>query len=176
MIRLGIAIQETWSFFNEIYANLIRHYKTTLFRHEPWQLPIYQTQINRYLLQNRMRKFMRSNDVVFFEWASELLTIATHLPKDCGIVTRLHRYELYEWVDRINWDLVDRVVLVSHAKQREFVAKFPNQSSKVVVLPPSIPLGKFSPGPKPFTGDIGVRSSDPFGSRSAWRFSSCCSA
>jgi glycosyltransferase involved in cell wall biosynthesis len=94
--------------------------------------------------------------VVFFEWASELLVAATQLPKVCGIVTRLHRYEMYEWADRVNWEAVDRIILVSQAKEREFVARFPDQAVKIVVCGVSTSLEKFVPRPKTFSGDIGT--------------------
>jgi hypothetical protein len=70
---------------------------------------------------------MKKKDVVFFEFASDLLAMtAYHLPKTCPIVTRLHRYEMYKWVDLINWEAVDKIILVSHAKKKEFVNRFPN--------------------------------------------------
>ena len=104
MLRVGIAIQETWSFFHEIYDDLTANYKTTLFKRRSWKLPVFHARINQYLLQHDIRALMKANDVVFFEWASELLAVATHQKKVCGIVTRLHRYEMYEWANRINWE------------------------------------------------------------------------
>jgi glycosyltransferase involved in cell wall biosynthesis len=155
-MRLGIAIQETWSFFNEIYSDLTKHYQTSLFKRRSWQLPVFHSRINRYLFYHDFQAFMRANDVVFFEWASELLAIATRLPKVCGIVTRLHRYEMYEWSNRVNWEAVDRIILVSQAKKREFIARFPDQADKIVVSAPSTSLEKFVPKPKTFSGDIGI--------------------
>jgi glycosyltransferase involved in cell wall biosynthesis len=156
MIRLGIAIQETWDFFDEIYSDLKTHYPTMLFERRSWQLPIFHTRINRYIFSHDMRTFLRANDVVFFEWASELLAAATRMPKTCRIVTRLHRYELYEWAEKVNWCAVDKIILVSKAKQREFAVRFPDQASKIVVSFPSISLNKFTLRPKTFSGDIGT--------------------
>ncbi|MBK8047632.1 MAG: glycosyltransferase family 4 protein [Anaerolineales bacterium] len=114
------------------------------------------SRINRELFRRDMQAFLRSNDVVFFEFASELLVAASHLPKTCGIVTRLHRYEMYQWVDRVNWDVVDRVILVSKAKQREFITRFPNHAEKTFVTSPSTSLERFQFCDKPFAGDIGI--------------------
>jgi hypothetical protein len=97
-----------------------------------------------------MQAFRRANDVVFFEWASELLATATHLLKTCGIVTRPHCYEMYQWVDCINWESVDKIILVSRSKQQEVIAKFPDQASKTVAASPSTSLEKFKPEPKTF--------------------------
>ena len=99
---------------------------------------------------------MKRNDVVFFEWASELLVAASHLPKVSGIVTRLHRYEMYQWVNRVNWDAVDKIILVSHAKRKEFIERFPTQAEKIVVSGPSTSLERFTPQSKTFNGDIGI--------------------
>lgn len=155
-MKLGIANQETWGFFNEIYADLSNRYQTSIFERRNFSLPIFNARINRYLFHKDMQNFMKQNDVAFFEWASELLMTATHLPKTCGIVTRLHRQEMYRWADKINWDPVDKVILVSKAKQREFISMFPQQASKTMVASPSTPLDKFKPKAKTFSGDIGI--------------------
>lgn len=155
-MRLGIAIEDTWDFFHEIYADLSAHHDVTLFQRRNFDLPIFNARINRFLFWRDLRAFLRANDVVFFEWASELLAAATQLPKVCGIVTRLHRYEMYKWADKINWDAVDQIILVSEAKRREFVARFPEQAAKAVVIPEAISVEKFEPRPKPFNGDIGI--------------------
>lgn len=155
-MRLGIAIQETWGFFNEIYKDFQNRYDVQTFSRRFWRLPIFYSRINDSLYLYDLKKFMASHDVVFFEWASELLVIASRLPKVCGIVTRLHRYEMYQWADKVNWDVVDKVIVVSNAKKVEFIAKFPSQAGKVVVSGPSTSLNKFMPQPKPFNGDIGI--------------------
>ena len=69
-MRLGIATEETWNFFNEIYAGLQQRYTTTVFQRRQWRLPFLHERINVSLLQYDLRKFLQNNDVVFFEWAS----------------------------------------------------------------------------------------------------------
>lgn len=155
-MRLGIAIEDTWDFFHEIYADLSAHHTVTLFQRRDFTLPLFNTRINRFLFWRDLRSFLQANDVVFFEWASELLAAATQLPKVCGIVTRLHRYEMYKWADKVNWDAVDRIILVSEAKRREFVARFPEQAAKIVVIPEAISVETFEPQPRPFNGDVGI--------------------
>lgn len=155
-MKLGIAIEGPWGFLNEVYAHLAEHHLISLFKRRGLELPVFNARISRYLLRHDMQAFMRANDVVFFEWATGLLATASHLPKACGIVTRLHRYEIYQWADEINWDTVDKVILVSKAKQREFTSRFPKQAPKVVVIPEAIALDRFQPRPKQFNGDIGI--------------------
>jgi glycosyltransferase involved in cell wall biosynthesis len=157
MTRLGVAIhQDTWNFFNEIYADMQQRYKVSTFKQRNWKSPIFYERINRYLFRYDLTKFLKENDIVFFEWASELLVAATHLPKVCGIVARVHRYEMYRWVDKINWDHVDKIIVVSEAKQKEFIDKFPDQARKLVVIYEATSLEKFFLGPKTFNGDIGI--------------------
>lgn len=155
-MRIGVAIEETWDFFNEIYADLCKCHQTRLFERSDFRSPLFQERVNRRLHNHTLAKFMRNCDVVFFEWASHLLAAATHLPKTCGIVTRLHRYEMYRWVDSVNWDAVDRIILVSEAKRREFLDRFPEYSDRIEVIPEAVSLGKYRPTQKYYGGDIGT--------------------
>ena len=155
-MKIGIAIEETWDFLHEIYADLSAHHQTTLFERREVQLPVLTGSVNARLFRRDMRQFLQANDAVFFEWASGLLAAATRLPKTCGIVTRLHRYEMYRWADKINWDAVDTVILVSQAKYREFAARFPDHIAKAVVIPEAVSPQRFRFTPKKFSGDIGI--------------------
>lgn len=155
-MKLGVVIQESWAFFQEVYQELSSSHPTRLLTLPEANMPLFKERVNRWLRARALRDFLKSNHVVFFEWASELLAAASAEPKRCGIVTRLHRYELYRWADRINWGIVDRVILVSEAKRKEFVGRFPGQASKVVVIPEAISLEKFHPEARVFRGDLGV--------------------
>jgi glycosyltransferase involved in cell wall biosynthesis len=156
-MRLGVAIEETWDFFHEVYGDLSAHHQTTLYeRPRPAGVPLLNGRVTAYRFRRGLRSFLQAQDVVFFEWASELLAAASQLPKTCGIVTRLHRYEMYQWAPRINWDAVDRVILVSQAKLREFRAAFPAQVQKAVVIPEAVSVNRFRPATKTFNGDIGI--------------------
>jgi len=156
-MRLGIVNQETWDFLHELHAHLAAVHGTSVFEPPaPPRAPFMRERIARYQMDRALRAFLRQNDVVFFEWASGLLAQATRLPKTCAIVTRLHRYELYAWADRINWDVVDHVILVSEAKRRAFVARFPAHAGKTHVVPVGIPLARFPMVDRAFLGAIGT--------------------
>ncbi|MBE0411240.1 MAG: glycosyltransferase, partial [Anaerolineales bacterium] len=155
-MKIGIAIEETWAFFRDIYGHLQEHHEVAFFKRRHAGLPFFQERANSYLFHQDLQRLLRENDVVFFEWASELLAAATQLPKTCGIVTRLHRYEMYRWADKINWDNVDRIILVTEAKRQEFASKYPQHASKLVVIPEAVALNRFQPFEKPFNGDIGT--------------------
>lgn len=156
MSRLGIVNVETWDFMRDLHPYLAARHETSVFAPATVRTPLFRERIARYRLDRDLRAFLRQHDVVFFEWASELLAHATRLPKTCAIVTRLHRYELYAWADRINWDAVDHVILVSEAKRREFIARFPSQSGKTHVVPVGIPLKRFEFAERVFSGSIGT--------------------
>lgn len=155
-MRIGVAIEETWDFFNEIYEEIGEHHEIRLFQRREVGTPFFYERINRNLFRHDLQSLMQWSDVMFFEWASHLLAAATNMPKTCGIVTRLHRYEMYQWVDKINWDVVDKIILVSEAKRREFIDRFPDQALKTVVIAVGISLEKFSPSCRPYGGDIGI--------------------
>ena len=156
-MRIGIAIEETWDFLHEIADDLSANHQTSLFKRRTVNLPIFHTRVNRWLYHRDLHKFMKSCDVAFFEWSSHLLETATAvLPKECGIVTRLHRYEMYQWVDRINWDAVDKIILVSQSKKQEFLFRCPDQAAKIVVINEAVDPSKYQFKSKKFSGDIGI--------------------
>jgi glycosyltransferase involved in cell wall biosynthesis len=155
-MRIAIANEETWGFLPEIYADLKAHHHVTRFERRKVNLPFFYDRINRFLFQRDLTGLMKNNDIVFFEWASHLLAAATNMPKQSAIVTRLHRYEMYEWVDRINWDHVDKIILVSQAKKQEFADRFPAHAHKAVVITEAVDPDKYRFAPKPFNGDIGI--------------------
>lgn len=155
-MKLGVAIEDTWDFFHEIYAEFQAHHDVTLFTRRSTTLPIMNARLNQTLFKRDLQAFLRANDVVFFEWSSGLLAAAARLPKSGGIVTRMHRFEMYQWADRINWDNVDRLIVVSQAKQDEFVARFPRHAHIVEVITEGINLDKFPFRPKPFRGNLGI--------------------
>jgi len=155
-IRLGVANPETWDFFRELYDYFRAQYRTSLFEARKSRMPFFRSRFEKRLLERDVGRLLKENDVVFFEWASNLLALATALPKSAAIVTRLHRWELYKWAHLIRWDAVDRVILVSEAKRREFLQRFPGQNDKVHVIPESINLGRFPFAEREYTGAIGI--------------------
>lgn len=158
-MRLGIVVGEgeTWRFFQHTYQDLLDHYEVDVLQVRRLKLPILQSRVNSQLLRHHLLAFMQSHDLVFFEWASSLLAYASQLPKRCRIVVRLHRYEMFEWVSRIKWSAVDRVIVVSEAMRQKFVARFPEHGSKTIVIPEGISIEKFRTNPlKECSGDIGT--------------------
>jgi glycosyltransferase involved in cell wall biosynthesis len=155
-MKIGVAVGDTWDFFHEIYDELCAHHEITLFKRRLIRSPFLYERLNNYAFNRDLKTLLSQNEVVFFEWAGELLARASHLPKTCGIVTRLHRYEMYQWADQVNWVNVDKVILVSEAKRDEFIQRFPAHKEKAVAIIGAISLEKFSFQPGPYRGNIGI--------------------
>lgn len=157
-MRVGVVNLETWAFFKEIHAELENRHTVEIFQPEKKHYPILSERINRLRYRQYCDRFFSTNRVVFFEWAAEVLASASHGPKTCGVVTRMHRYEMYQYAEQINWDWVDRVILVSYAKQQEFVERFPDYADRSVMIPEGVQLDRFVSRPHNFTGQIGTMS------------------
>ncbi len=155
-IRLGVVNPETWDFFHDLYRLFVATYRTSLFEARRVALPIFRDRVNNALRRRDLARFLSRNDVVFFEWASNLLAEASALPRSAAVVTRLHRWEMYHWAHRIDWDAVDGIVLVSEAKRAEFSARFPQQRHKLHVIPEFIDCSRFPFRKKRFSGSVGI--------------------
>ncbi|MEZ5317456.1 MAG: glycosyltransferase family 4 protein [Vicinamibacterales bacterium] len=157
-LRIGIVNPEAWTFLHGLHDWLAARHQVAVFQPRGSRAAFFRERILRQRLRRDLRAFLRAHDVVFFEWASDLLALASSLPEAgrCAIVTRLHRYELYTWADRIHWDAVDRVIVVSQAKARAFAARFPDHAAKTTVVPVGTPLDRFVFRPRPFAGVIGT--------------------
>lgn len=146
MTKLGIFVGEkNWTFFHELYAYLAEHYKADLFKERSIHVPLFERNINGRLFQNDVQGILKRNDVCFFEWASDLLVHASHMPKLSPIIVRLHSFELYTWAPKVAWKNVDKVILVSHAMEKKFLENFPDCKGKTLVIQNGIALDRYYP-------------------------------
>ncbi len=155
-MRIGIVNHETWAFFQDIYDDLMNHHTVHLFDPPKPNFPIFRERLQRKYFEDYFRNFLSDHEVVFFEWASELLVKATQIPKMTKIVTRLHRYELYHWANQVDWSKVDQIILVSEAKRREFNSRFAGFDEKIRVIPEAVNPNKFLYEPNKFNKNIGI--------------------
>lgn len=66
------------------------------------------------LTVDELSQHLQWSDVSWFEWGNGPVIPATHLPKSCKIVVRIHRYEVFsDEPKRINWSNVDELIFVS---------------------------------------------------------------
>lgn len=161
MAKLGILVgEERWSFFREIHDELAQHHATTIFQRKLYKVPLFHNKINATVYFRGLRRMLQQNDLCFFEWASDLLMHASKFPKTCKIVTRLHSFELFEWAASIDWDKVDKVILVSEAMRQHFSAYYPQHAHKAVVVFNGRPLDAFRPVSRgPFQFNLGMTCS-----------------
>jgi glycosyltransferase involved in cell wall biosynthesis len=139
-VSLGIVVgDETWHFFKEIYDYLCRRYRVSVFR------PIGGVGPQNASLIHDLREFLQQHQVAFFEWSSQLLALATQLQTDCRIVTRLHRYELFSWADKVDWTRVEATIFVSSAMLKKFKAVSRELPARTVVIPPGVSTRRFHP-------------------------------
>lgn len=158
MARLGILVgEERWSFFHEIYQELGQHHTTTVFKRKFYNVPLLYNKVNATTYFRGLRQMLQQNDLCFFEWASDLLMHSCAMPKMCKVVTRLHSFELFEWAPKVEWNVVDKVILVSEAMRQHFVAKYPQHAHKAVVIFNGRPLDAFRPVARgPFQFNLGM--------------------
>lgn len=144
-MRVGVVIGDSDVFFRDLRQSLSESFAVEVFAPRHIELPLLEGRVNRAVLQLRLSRFMSAADVVFFEWAGELLAFASQLPNRCPVVTRLHSYELYDWAGRVDWAFVDRVILVSEAMRRRFVDSYPERMNQTVVVNYGKDLSRFQP-------------------------------
>lgn len=157
-MKVGVANKETWIFLEDIYAYLDSRYETAIFRPGSWPLPVWQPKMAHYMLRRSLKEFIHEHDVVLFEWASELLVEASdvYTPDAGALVTRLHRYEMFEWVERINWDNVSYVILDTEAMRRKLLERTNVDPERALVLPNAVALSKTDSSQRPFEKRIGI--------------------
>lgn len=146
MTKVGILVgEDKWMFFEEIFEDLVGHYKTDIYKRQTVNSPVLYGRLNRWASRRGFNSILGRNDVCFFEWASDLLMPASQLPKHCPVIVRMHSFELYRWAPEINWDFVDRVILVSEAMRQKFGDLYPDHFCKTEVIHNGVSLSKFKP-------------------------------
>lgn len=133
-LRVGLVVDATDHFLRPIERALHDHYDVNRFSPRFIKAPVVGTSVNKLLFEIQFRRFLASHDAVFFEWAGSLLVRATHLPKRCRIVTRLHSMEVATAAHLVDWSRVDVAIVVSEQmKQRLLrVANTPPQRLEVI--------------------------------------------
>lgn len=98
-------------------------------------------------------------DVVFYEWASRLLVKGTNKKKRCKMITRLHRYEVYYYIEKVDWSKVDEVIFVCNAMETKFLEQESVKrdfKGKTKVIWNYLDLSDFKYSDHPTTRQIGL--------------------
>ena len=155
-MKLGLIVDGHWGFIRDLLVDWQSHYPTRVFSFKPSVLPFGKGLVNQWRIKLSLTKFLNANEIVVFEWAGPLLVIASHLKTKARICVRLHSYELIDFAPRIDWNSVERVVLVSSAMQRRFCELYPTISNKTTVVYNGVDLAKFATNERQFAGVIGM--------------------
>ena len=76
----------------------------------------------------------RGTDIIFVEFTDETLALVSKLRKEKMIVTRLHRYELFN-LPSADWSAVDLVIVVNNWMGKNLEQKVPSLKGKIVCIP-----------------------------------------
>ncbi len=139
--RLKIAVvanANLYAFMKEIIAH--------------WQT-LHDVQMLDCLDQKAIAENLMTADVMWFEWAAAGAVQATHMPRQCKTIVRLHSYEAFrDFPGEIKWSNVDDLVLVSPHIRNILSDRFPDieKLTRVHVIPNCVDLDKFYFKDKPF--------------------------
>lgn len=158
MVNLGVFVgEDNWTFFRDIHTELGERFDTHVFKRRHIALRAFSGRVNHWLFSRDVRRFLNRSDVCFFEWAGDLLAYASLLPRRSRVITRLHSFELFEWAPRINWQNVDRIIVLSEAMRAMFSGMYPAHAQKLVVIHNGCALDRFVvPADKKFTFTLGM--------------------
>ena len=156
-MKIGFVVaQNYWIHLNEIYKEIANQHTTQIYQERQVQFQLMSERANRFLRRNGLARFMKANDLTFFEWGEDQLVTATHLPASSLLIARLHLHELWDFAPQVNWENVDWVIFISHAMERKFLTRFPEMAGRTCVIHNGVSLKKFQHKPHPFKGVIGT--------------------
>ena len=78
-------------------------------------------------------------DIIFVEFADETLALVSRWKKEKILVTRLHRYELFN-LPKARWDSVDSIIVVNNWMGEKVGQKLPQIIKKITCIPNFIDL------------------------------------
>lgn len=101
----------------------------------------YETRLARGQSDEETAELLRWCDIAWLEWCTNQAVLASHLPKTCRTIVRLHRFEAFTpWPERVDWDQIDALVTVGNPAILEALeTKVPDLASRTHVEP--IPNG-----------------------------------
>jgi glycosyltransferase involved in cell wall biosynthesis len=93
-------------------------------------------------------KEVKTGDTIIIEWGNELADIITNNiinADDIQVIIRIHSYEAFDgYIDKINWDVVDKVIFVSRYVKNLVCNKYPDLKRKSYFIPNRININNFT--------------------------------
>ena len=113
----------------------------------PWSRQRFPTQFFRGTTQQEMEQMLQWCDVAWFEWCTPQVILATHLPKTCRMIVRLHRYEAFKpWPAQVRWENVDLLVTIGNRYVDTYLRQTVpdlDERTRVVTIPSAVNLAKW---------------------------------
>jgi len=97
---------------------------------------------------NEITEVIKWADIVWLEWANDLAVFATNKVPEIAnkkVICRLHGYEIFsKFPEKINWELVDKLIFVNEHKKELFEEIYPKVNVEKIVIKNGIDLDKFT--------------------------------
>ncbi len=114
---------------------------------------IYEYTRYRYLVQlpefkdiDQMYEVMKTSDISWFEWCTNMVVEASKLPKVCKNIVRLHRFEAYcDWPTQVQWENIDVLITVGNSFVKDaLLEQVPDieNRTRLVTIPNGVNLDK----------------------------------
>tara|TARA_Y100000588_G_C14200458_1_gene902234 strand:- start:272 stop:1282 length:1011 start_codon:yes stop_codon:yes gene_type:complete len=84
------------------------------------------------------------SEIVFVEFANETLALASKWKGKKTLVTRLHRYELFQ-LPKAKWDAVDAIIVVNQRMKERLEEKLPEMEGKIHCVPNYLDIDYWTP-------------------------------
>jgi len=78
------------------------------------------------------------------------------MKKRSKIIVRLHRFEVFEFGEKIDWEKVDKIIFVCEAMRNRFLKMFPNYQNDTEVIHNFLDVTKFRPMNRTTNFKIGI--------------------
>jgi len=125
------------TFLHDIYSLAADHF----------ELYYFQTKTIEHKTIEQIYELMKYCDISWFEWCTELAVVASHLPKVCRNIIRLHRYEAFTGCPKlVKWENIDVLITVGNGFVRDKLnVDIPEieDQTKITEIPSGINLEKF---------------------------------
>jgi glycosyltransferase involved in cell wall biosynthesis len=106
-----------------------------------------QVQFAEGLNVEKMYELMRTSDICWFEWCTDVVVAASKLPKVSKNIVRLHRFEAYSnWPSQVKWENIDVLILVGNSFVKDtLLSRVPDieHRTRLVTIPNGVNLDRF---------------------------------
>ncbi len=107
----------------------------------------FSTQFTDFENITDLYELMKTSDICWFEWCTDVVAEASKLPKVCRNIVRLHRFEAYNnWPSRVRWENIDVLILVGNSYVKDALLKQApdiENRTKIITIPNGINLDRY---------------------------------